>query len=97
MHLFKDARGDGGLNQIAAVCWDGFAQARRGFQGAQAGIAAKKISDPIDALYECTNFALGACALYDRQKQVYVFLGHGGLVLGLASVLAKMVALWHGI
>jgi hypothetical protein len=44
----------------------------------QAGIAAKKISDPIDELYACTNYARGSAALYDRQHQVYLFFGYGG-------------------
>jgi len=40
-------------------------------------LEAKKLSDPIDALYECTDFSLGAAALYDRLHNVYVFFGHG--------------------
>lgn len=47
------------------------------YQSAQAGVNAKKLSDPIDGLYSCTNASLGACALYDRQKQVYVLMLHG--------------------
>lgn len=63
-------------NELIFPSRDGFYLIER-FQGVQAGIAAKKISDPIDTVYNCANFALGASALYDRQKQVYVFLGHG--------------------
>lgn len=41
------------------------------------GVQAQKISDAIDGLYDCTNFSLGAAALFDRQKQVYMFFAHG--------------------
>lgn len=63
-------------NELIFPSRDGFYLIER-FAGAQAGIAAKKISDPIDALYDCTNFALGAAALYDRQKRVFCFFSHG--------------------
>lgn len=64
-------------NKLIFPSRDGFYLIDR-FAGAQAGIAAKKISDPIDTLYNCTNFAKGAAALYDRQKQTYFFFGYGG-------------------
>jgi hypothetical protein len=64
-------------NEIVFPSRDGFYLIER-FAGAQAGVAAKKISDAIDALYNCTNFARGAAAIYDRQKQVYMFFGYGG-------------------
>lgn len=63
-------------NELIFPSRDGFYLIER-FAGAQAGVNAKKISDPIDTVYNCTNFSLGAAALFDRQKQVYVFLGHG--------------------
>jgi hypothetical protein len=63
-------------NELIFPSRDGFYLIER-FAGVQAGIAAKKISDPIDSIYNCANFSLGAAALYDRQKQVYCFMGHG--------------------
>lgn len=63
-------------NELIFPSRDGFYLIER-FSGAQHGLNAKKISDPIDSLYNCTNFALGSAAIYDRQKQTYVFFGHG--------------------
>lgn len=77
-------------NELIFPSRDGFYLIER-FQGAQAGVNAKKISDPIDALYNCANFALGAAALYDRQKQIYVFFGHGVILIGIASLLLRML------
>ena len=64
-------------NELIFPSRDGFYLIER-FAGAQAGISAKKISDPIDSLYKCTNFSRGSASLYDRQHQVYVFFGYGG-------------------
>jgi hypothetical protein len=63
-------------NELVFPSRDGFYQIDR-FAGVQAGIAAKKISDAIDGLYSCTNFARGAAALYDRTHQTYFFFGNG--------------------
>lgn len=63
-------------NELIFPSRDGFYLIER-FASAQGGLNAKKISDPIDELYNCTNFALGSAAIYDRSKQCYVFFGHG--------------------
>jgi len=63
-------------NEIIFPSRDGFYLIER-FASAAGGLNAKKLSDPIDGLFNCTNFALGAAAVYDRQKQVYIFFGHG--------------------
>jgi hypothetical protein len=63
-------------NELIFPSRDGFYLLER-FAGAQAGIAAKKISDSIDRLYDCTNFALGAACHYDRQHQCFVYYAHG--------------------
>lgn len=63
-------------NEIIFPSRDGVYVIQR-FQGQQAGVGAKKISDAIDGLYSCTNAALGAAALYDRQRQVYQLYMHG--------------------
>jgi hypothetical protein len=63
-------------NEIIFPSRDGFYLIDR-FASAKGGLSAKKISDPIDQAYNCTNFAIGASAVYDRSKQVYVFFGHG--------------------
>ena len=80
-------------NEIIFPSRDGFYLISR-FASAAGGLEATKISDPVDGLYNCTNFALGSAAVYDRSKQVYCFFGHGGLVLGLASVLLRMIHAW---
>ena len=63
-------------NEIIFASRDGFYLIER-YASAQGGLNAKKLSDPIDLAYNCTNFALGASAIYDRSKQTYVFFGHG--------------------
>ena len=63
-------------NEIIFPSRDGVYAISR-FASANGGLKATKISDAIDSLYNCANFALGASAVYDRQKQTYVFFGHG--------------------
>jgi len=64
-------------NELIFPSRDGFYLISR-FASAQGGLQATKISDPIDGLYSCTNFALGSAAVYDRSKRAYVFFGYGG-------------------
>lgn len=63
-------------NEIIFPSRDGFYLIRRA-ETYSGGIEAVKVSDPIDELYSCANFALGAAASYDRKRQVYVFWSHG--------------------
>jgi len=81
-------------NQLIFPSRDGFYLLER-FQGAQAGVAAKKLSDPIDRIFNCTNFALGAAALYDRSRQVHVFFGHGLGLVALAKMILGGILTWY--
>jgi hypothetical protein len=74
-------------NEIIFPSRDGFYLIERYASALQGGLSAKKVSDPIDIAYNCTNFALGAAAVYDRSKQTYMFFGHGAVLLGLVHLL----------
>lgn len=63
-------------NEVIFPARDGFYVIRRA-DTLTGGIEAHKVSDPIDELYACANFALGSAASYDRKRQVYFFWGHG--------------------
>ena len=64
-------------NEIIFPSRDGFYVIERGSSLESQKVHARKISNAIDTLYACANFALGAAASYDRKRQVYIYWGHG--------------------
>lgn len=64
-------------NEIIFPSRDGFYVIERGSSFESQRLHARKLSNPIDALYQCSNFALGAAASYDRKRQVYIYWSHG--------------------
>jgi hypothetical protein len=63
-------------NEIAFPSRDGFYVIERA-NSLTGGLQSTKISDAIDGIYRCTNFARGSAATYDRTRRIYTFWAHG--------------------
>lgn len=63
-------------NAIMFASRDGIYRISR-FASAAGGIEAERLSGAIDDLYAAAKFSLGATCFFDRNRRVFVFLGHG--------------------